>query len=582
MSPARLVLALAALVAVLAIAPPAWAITYPVDDPDDTAEVAPDGICDAPGADTCTLREAILEANFTPGADTITFTGGGTAPAPVAALPLVDDQLLIDGGGATTVTFAATATGSMLDLQAANSTLRSITLRGGGAGVLVNAGASGVQLSDVAVADTAANANGIHATGTGVRLDGVSAQGIGSNAIHVPGSNVTISSPFIRSAGRVGIEIAGSGVSVTDPDIAGVAGDGMRLTGVGTTVSRGSIRGNNGHGVAISGQNNTVTRVTFYSNGGRPVSLGPGANGGIQPPQNLRIGPRRADGSLPLTGTANGTVELWTGNPGSTGVPTFLDALSAGGDFAYSFASEPAPGTVFSAMTISGGSSEFATVAVPSDVASPEIRSARALDTERVRVDPTETLDPASVQKEDFALNMAGADRAITDISVAPDGSFVTLVSSGWREGEAGYVQVVAPGAVTDPSGNQSQTAPRLRVAAAPGDFRSPLGAKLAIRPKTICLTRGRRCRRPGMTIRFETPEPGKATIVIKRGNKIVGRRTYGNIVAGQNRLKFNGRLNARKLRAGRYRFLLYLQDMVGNVTDQPPITLFSVRRTTR
>ena len=50
----------------------------------------------------------------------------------------------------------------------------------------------------------------------------------------------------------------------------------------------------------------------------------------------------------------------------------------------------------------------------------------------------------------------------------------------------------------------------------------------------------------------------------------------------GTNTLKFNGRLGARKLRAGRYRLLIYVQDAVGNVTDQPPIQLFNVRRSTK
>jgi hypothetical protein len=121
-----------------------------------------------------------------------------------------------------------------------------------------------------------------------------------------------------------------------------------------------------------------------------------------------------------------------------------------------------------------------------------------------------------------------------------------------------------------------------MRVFAAPGDFVAPLGAKLAISPTTICLTRGRGCRKPGMTIKFAVTEPGKATLVVKRGNVQIGKRLYGNIVAGENTLKFNGRLGARKLRAGRYRLLMYVQDVVGNVTDEPPIQLFSVRRVSK
>jgi hypothetical protein len=84
------------------------------------------------------------------------------------------------------------------------------------------------------------------------------------------------------------------------------------------------------------------------------------------------------------------------------------------------------------------------------------------------------------------------------------------------------------------------------------------------------------------MTIKFSVTEPGKATLVINRSNVQIGKRLYGNIVAGKNTLKFNGRLGARKLRAGRYRLLIYVQDVVGNVTDRPPIQLFSVRRATK
>jgi len=84
------------------------------------------------------------------------------------------------------------------------------------------------------------------------------------------------------------------------------------------------------------------------------------------------------------------------------------------------------------------------------------------------------------------------------------------------------------------------------------------------------------------MTIKFASTEGGKAMLVVNRGNNQIGKRLYGNIVAGTNTLKFNGRLGARKLRAGRYRLLMYVQDVVGNVTDQPPIQLFSVRRVTK
>jgi Right handed beta helix region len=415
-------------------------------------------------------------------------------------------------------------------------------------------------------------------------VDGSHVASAGGSGILVNGSSATISSPVVTGAGADGITLAGGSAIVSSPDISGSHGDGVRASGSGASISGGKIHGNSANGVHVLGSNDSISHVVFFGNGGKPIANEPGANGGIVPPANLRIGPRRADGTLPLTGTSTGTVELWSGDPSSANAPSFLDAFSTGGDFTYNFRSEPQPGSVFAvSLTNAGqGTSEFETVAVPQDVVSPDVTFSRALDTNNVRVDFTEPLDPGSVQPSDFALNMAGADRAIAGATVAPDGLSVTLASSGWKAGEAGYVTIAGPGAVNDVAGNAMLSAPRIRVAAAPGDFISPLGGKLAVTPKTICLTHGRGCRHTGMTIRFTTTEPGKATLVIKRSDVTVGKRLYGNVVAGTNTLKWNGRLGSRKLRAGRYRLLMYVQDQVGNITDQPPIVLFSVRRVSK
>jgi Right handed beta helix region len=557
----RVLAGLAAMVAALLTAPAAFAATFVVNDPGAGTDAAALNAC-ATALPGCTLPAAIQDSNTSAGDDTITFSGAGTAPGPfAAALPAVTDPVAIDGGGNTTVTFGAAATGTLLNLQAPNSTAKSIVLTGGGSGTVVNLGGSGDRLDTVTVRD--APGTGIGMTGGSVRVDGSQVQNTGGTGIVVSGSSATISSPEISGAGGDGISVSGSNVSI----------------------SGGHIHGNSGNGVGIGGQADAVSHVVFFGNGGKPIATAAGANGGIAPPQNLRIGPRRPDGSLPLTGsTAPGTVELWSGNPSSASAPSFLDSFSSPGDFTYNFATEPAPGSVFAAEVLGGGSSssEFATVAVPADIVSPNVAFARALDTNNVRVDFTEPLDPGSVQKEDFKLTMAGADRPIASAFASPDGRFVTLASAGWKAGEAGYVDLTSVGAVTDASGNAMLSAPRLRVAAAPGDFIAPLGGRLSVTPKTMCLTHGRGCRKTGMVIKFVTSEAGKARLLIKRSDVTVGTRLYGNIVPGLNALKFNGRLGARKLRAGRYRLLIYVQDAVGNITDQPPIVLFKVRRVTR
>jgi Right handed beta helix region len=583
----RFAVLVAALAAALLTAPAALAANFVVNDNGDAPDpdVVVDTTCDTdanPGNGfQCTLRSAIMQANATTGADQITFTAGGQAPAPLTALPAVTDPVSIDGGGSTTVTFDAAATGLLLDVQAANTTIKSTVFTGGGTGTVLNLAGSGDRLDTVTVRDAPGTA--VRVVGSSIRVDGSRIQDTGAAGIVVSGTSATIATPTITGTTGRGIDISGSATSVSQPEISGAGSAGIAAGGSGASVNGGHIHDNAGDGVFITGQNNSVTRVVFYANKGRPIANNPGANGGIAPPQSLRIGPRRADGSLPLTGTAAGSIELWSGDPSTATPPSFLASFSSGGDFTYTFPSEPAPGSVFAASVTGGnGTSEFATVAVPADVGSPAAAFARALDTSNVRVDFSEPLDPASVGSEDFKLTMAGAERAISALSVAPDGRFVTLVSSGWQAGEAGYVDVTSPGAVSDSSGNAILTAPRLRVAAAPGDFFAPLGAGLSVSPKSICLTRGRGCRRTGMTIRFVTSEAGKARLLIKRSNKTVGSRLYGNIVPGLNTLKFNGRLNSRKLRAGRYRLLMYVQDKVGNITDQPPIVLFTVRRVTK
>jgi hypothetical protein len=118
-------------------------------------------------------------------------------------------------------------------------------------------------------------------------------------------------------------------------------------------------------------------------------------------------------------------------------------------------------------------------------------------------------------------------------------------------------------------------------VAAAPGDFFGPVASSLAIRPRALCLTRSRRCRRTGATVRFLSNEEGRARLVVMRGNRRVG-EDIANATTGRNTVRFNGRLRGRKLRAGSYRMLLFIEDRVGNETDEPPIQRFTVRRSAR
>ena len=331
-------------------------------------------------------------------------------------------------------------------------------------------------------------------------------------------------------------------------------------------------------GIDLGGVTATVSRA-LISNTTIPI-----ANSSVAAPQGFRVGPRQPDGSLPITGsTDGGTIELFTGNPTASSPIAFIGSLTApAGGFSNIQAPEPAPGSIYAATVTSGSgaTSGFSIATVPDDVVSPDLVGAVAVSTTQVRIQASEPLDPASVQPADFVLEMAGEPRVVTGATVDPTGTQITLDSGGWTHGEAGFVQLAAAGALTDAVGNASLATTRFRVAAAPGDFLAPVGSSLSIRPRRICLTRSRTCRRTGTTVKFLASEGGRAHLVILRGNRRVGEDVALSQV-GRNAIRFNGRLRGRKLRAGPYRMLLYLEDAVGNVTVEPPIQRFEVRRST-
>jgi trimeric autotransporter adhesin len=142
---------MAALLFGLLTAKPAHAVTFTVNSTADTGDATPDGTCD-----TCTLREAIQEANFVSGADTINFAIPGAGPhtiSPNPELPDIDDPLTIDGytealGEATpatpnTLAFGTNAVGKTVisgasaplgsdgfDVEAGPTTIRGLVING--------------------------------------------------------------------------------------------------------------------------------------------------------------------------------------------------------------------------------------------------------------------------------------------------------------------------------------------------------------------------------------------------------------------------------------------------------------------
>ena len=372
-----------------------------------------------------------------------------------------------------------------------------------------------------------------------------------------------------------------------DPAGPGRAGPLVRVGASDVLIDRVVARNSADDGIelAAAAQRVRFTRSPIYAPaaGREPIALEPGANGGIGPP-SLRIGPRRGDGLLPVTGSApDGVVELFRGDP-AIGPITFA-ADSPGGNFTFLPTPEPAPGEKLSATATdtSGNTSPFAVATTPSDVVSPALLGGVATSLSDVRIQPSEPLDPATVQVDDFTLVMAGTERPLGGATVAPDGSSVTLHSATpWLNGEAGIVTLRGAAGVADPAGNQNLLPAPVRVGGAPGDFIAPAVTSLKVNPKSrICISKGPRCPRPGTYVSFVSSEDGEAVFTFVRGRRTLGTRRYA-IEPGRNRIRFDGRIRGRKMTAGRYKLYVGVEDAVGNISSLQPRYLFSIRSTSR
>jgi hypothetical protein len=329
-----------------------------------------------------------------------------------------------------------------------------------------------------------------------------------------------------------------------------------------------------------------VERSPIFS-AANPIALGTGSNGDIAAPQNLRVGPRQPNGTLPVSGTvaAGSRVDVYSGDPAGTDATRFIGAAApSGSSFSLVPSPELAPGGKVSATVTGSGTSQYATVAVPTDVTSPTLRNAFAFTTNEVIVTPSEPLAAGSLNLSDFRLQMAGVPRPITQGGVSPDGSRVYLISSQpWNPGEAGGISLPGAGAITDAAGNFNLGPNPISVGAAPGDFQPPAVLGLKLRPSKVCLTKAKSCKHPGVTISFVTNEVGKAVVVINRAsNRRAGEFVKKVSAPGVVKIPWHGTIHGRKLRAGRYVVEVSMRDNVGNVTDSPPFQVIHIVRTKR
>ena len=247
------------------------------------------------------LRNAIIQANATPGADVINFDIGINTPSihvgSVVALPLpsITEAVTIDGatGGATRVELDGTQAGAAADgltITAGNCIIRGLVInRFSRNGISISGGGSNV-LQNNFIGTDAAGAVMLDNAGSGVSIDGSPNNTIGGNAaavrnlisgndgngvqiLNAGASNNTVQGNFIGTdvTGTAALRNASGGVLV----LAGATGAriGGAAAGTGNLIS-----GNAGFGVRIEATNNQIqgNLVGTTADGLNPLPNGDG------------------------------------------------------------------------------------------------------------------------------------------------------------------------------------------------------------------------------------------------------------------------------------------------------------------
>jgi CSLREA domain-containing protein len=240
-------------------------MTLSVNSNDD----ANDGACNAAH---CSLREAILTANSTPGqAETIAFqigVGGPQTISPVAALPSITDPVIIDGTtqpgfvGSPLIELNGTGAGAVtagLDITGGGSLVRGLTIN--------RFSGPGIRVASLGGNTIAGNFIGTNAAGTAAQPNIGHGIFIDSSSNNNIGGLTAAERNLISGNGGMGVRIDGANAT------------GNRLGGnlIGTDLNGTAALGNSNSGVAIFNANSNIVGGTAA--GARNVISGNGGNG---------------------------------------------------------------------------------------------------------------------------------------------------------------------------------------------------------------------------------------------------------------------------------------------------------------
>jgi hypothetical protein len=272
----------------------------------------------------------------------------------------------------------------------------------------------------------------------------------------------------------------------------------------------------------------------------------------------IAVGPRRADDTVWITGTAPGAgvVDIFSADSGSDprDADEFITAPAApGGSFAYRPPAVPAAGEKFTATGIAAdGTSNFALRATtPSDLTSPSLNNAVAISNSRVRLDFSETLGGASGNPAAFALGMANVGRPLVAASAVGNSVFLDSALP-WATGEAGAVGMTGTGRVVDPTGNELIGVPTAQVFAGPGELDGPVISGFRLSPNRFCQRATRACKRKTTNVYLTLNKPARVIFKVARGTRKRSELVafVHRLKAGRNKFKFDAVVSGRTLPA--------------------------------
>jgi hypothetical protein len=288
------------------------AATFTVTNTGDNGGVNP-----APGAGTGTLRQAIIDANATAGADTINFQAGVTGTITLgSSLPAITESVMISGPGAGVVTVSGASTFQVFNIGVGvTASISGLTISNGfsndGGGILNN--------GTLTLTDTVLSANSAPGTANGLGGGILNNGTLTINKSTLSGNSARLGGGIANNVGT--LTITDSTLSTNSVNGTGASGGGvlnlggtLRITNC--TLSGNSAAGNSaGAGGGIANAPPGTANISFTTLSGNSADFG----GGIINSGSFQVATLNIKNSIVANSTSGGDCENNAGTWNASG-----------------------------------------------------------------------------------------------------------------------------------------------------------------------------------------------------------------------------------------------------------------------